>query len=162
METRWIAMRLAASLIAVTLTVPLWLATPAWAEPFFFSTGSPDGRLGALSRPASPGKIETETADDFILQQTTVITGATMTGLIPLGTPLDHIGQVEIEIYHVFPVDSANPPSGHVPTRTNSPADVEIAGATRDSSRGTLSFKATLVSASFTVSNTVVNGINKV
>jgi len=76
----------------------VWLATPAWADIFSFSTGSPDGRLGALSRRPSVGKIETETADDFFLQQTTVITRATITGLIPLGTPLANITQVEVEL----------------------------------------------------------------
>jgi len=139
----------------------VWLATPAWADIFSFSTGSPDGRLGALSRRPSVGKIETETADDFFLQQTTVITRATITGLIPLGTPLANITQVEVELYHVFPLDSVDPPSGNVPTRVNSPADVEIDSATRDSSLRTLDFTPTLASASFTVANSVVNGINK-
>jgi len=114
-----------------------------------------------LSRRASFGKIETETADDFFLQQTTVITRATITGLIPLGTPLANITQVEVELYRVFPLDSVNPPSGNVPTRVNSPADVEIDSATRDSSRRTLDFTATLASDSFTVANSVINGINK-
>ena len=155
-------MRLRVSLIAATLSVGVWLATPAWAGPFFFSTGNPDGRLGALSRAASPGKLETETADDFILEQTTIITGATITGLTPPGTPLAHISNVEIELYHIFPQDSANPPSGNVPSRVNSPADVEIAAATRDESLGTLGFTASLLSGSFSVLNTVVNGINKV
>src|SRR6266436_2851983 len=154
-------MKLRVSLIAATLTVGMWLATPVWADTFFFSTGTPDGRLGALSRPASPGKLETETADDFLLTQTTVLTRATITGLIPLGTPLANISNVEVEVYHIFPQDSANPPSGNVPTRVNSPADVEIAAATRDSSLGTLGFTANLASASFSVLNTVVNGINK-
>src|SRR6266581_3065933 len=154
-------MRFRVSLIAATLTVGVWLATPAWADIFSFSTGSPDGRLGALSRRPSVGKIETETADDFVLQQTTVITRATITGLIPLGTPLANITQVEVELYRVFPLDSVDPPSGNVPTRVNSPADVEIDSATRDSSLLTLDFTATLASASFTVANSVVNGINK-
>lgn len=154
-------MRFRVSLIAATLTVGVWLATPAWADIFSFSTGSPDGRLGALSRRPSVGKIETETADDFFLQQTTVITRATITGLIPLGTPLANITQVEVELYHVFPLDSVDPPSGNVPTRVNSPADVEIDSATRDSSLRTLDFTPTLASASFTVANSVVNGINK-
>jgi hypothetical protein len=46
-----------------------WLTTPAWAAVFSFSTGNPDGRLGALSEQASSenNQIETETADDFIL-----------------------------------------------------------------------------------------------
>ena len=105
---------------------------PAVADPFSFSTGDPDGRIGTVSRPAAAGQLETETADDFILSNPTSITQATFTGLIPLGTPLSSITNVEIEFYHVFPVDSANPPSGNVVTRNNSPADVEIAAATRD------------------------------
>src|SRR5439155_19198578 len=44
--------------------------------------------------------------------------------------------------------------------RANSPADVEIDAATRDSNDSTLSFIATQIS-SFTVLNTVINGINK-
>jgi len=155
-------MRLQMSLIAATLIVGVSLVTPAWAAPFFFSTGNPDGRLGAVSRPASPGKVETETADDFVLTQTTVINRATITGLIPLGTPLANISNVEVELYHVFPQDSANPPSGNVPTRVNSPADVEIDAATRDGNNGTLDFTASLLSANFVVLNTVVNGIHKI
>jgi len=154
-------MRLRVSLIAVTLSVGMWLATPASADTFFFSTGTPDGRLGALSRPASSGNLETETADDFLLTQTTVITRATITGLISPGTPLANVSNVEVELYHVFPLDSANPPSGNVPTRVNSPADVEIAAATRDGSLGTLGFTATSLNGSFSVLNTVVNGINR-
>src|SRR5436190_1878092 len=103
---------------------------PAAADAFTFSTGDPDGRIGTLSRPTSPGLIQTETADDFVLTAQTSINQATFTGLIPSGTT---ITRVEIEFYHVFPTDSANPPSGNVFTRNNSPADVEIAAATRDS-----------------------------
>lgn len=89
-------MRLRFSFLSATITIGVWLATPAWTATFFFSTGNADGRLGALSRPASPGKIETETADDFLLQQTTAITRATITGLIPAGTPLHNISEVEV------------------------------------------------------------------
>jgi hypothetical protein len=156
-------MRLRTSLAAATLAFGLYLATPAWAATFFFSAGNPDGRLGALSRRPGIG-LETETADDFILTQTTVIDRATITGLIPAGTPLSSISNVEVELYHVFPLDSANPPSGNVPTRVNSPADVEIDSATRDGSDGTLSFTASLPSGSFAVAvdNTVVNGIHPI
>src|SRR5215469_15147703 len=125
------------------------------------STGNPDGQLGALSRRPSPGKLETETADDFILTETTVISSATIAGLIPLETPLSNISDVEVEIYHVFPTDSVNPPSGNVPTRMNSPSDVEIASATRDGIAGTLHYTATVLNSHFNVANTVVNGINK-
>ncbi len=149
------------ALAVVAFGTAVWLARPAYAAPFFFSTGNPDGRLGALSQPPNGGKLETETADDFILTDTTVIRGATILGLIPSGaTPAD-IENVEVEVYHVFPADSVNPPSGNVPTRANSPSDVEIDSATRDGSSGTLTFTATLVSSSFSVANTVVTGINK-
>jgi hypothetical protein len=127
---------------------------------FFFSTGNPDGKIATLSRPASPGNIETETADDFVLTQPTQITSATFTGLLPLGAPLTSVTQVEIEFYRVFPNDSMNPPSGNVPTRMNSPADNEIASATRDSLAGTLSFTPGILSPSFMAANSVVNGIH--
>ncbi len=136
----------------------LLIAQLATAATFSFTPGDPDGKVGALSRRASPGKIETETADDFVLQQTTIINKATIKGLLPADTDLRDIKDVEVEIYHVFPFDSA-PASGHVPSRTNSPSDVEIATATRDASAGTLKFSATVESASFSVDHTVVNGI---
>lgn len=134
------------------------LATPVWASPFFFTTGNADGRLGALSRSESAGKIETETADDFILAQTTVINGATVTGLI--NAPSANVSNVEVEVYHVFPLDSVIPPSGRVLSRVNSPADVEIDAATRDASAGTLTFTANRLATGFTVANSVVNGIH--
>jgi hypothetical protein len=149
------------ALLALTFSAAIWLATPAGAGSFFFSTGNPDGLLGALSRPPSPGELETETADDFILNDTTVITRATISGLLTSGAPPADIGNVEVEVYHVFPADSVNPPSGMVPSRANSPSDVEIDLATRDGSSGTLSFTATLLSPTFSVANTVVNGIFK-
>jgi hypothetical protein len=144
--------------IAVMTIIAASLTTPSWAAVFSFSTGSPDGKLGARSQQASSANpIETETADDFILSDATVINSATITGLIPLGAPLTSITNVEVELYHVFPKDSVNPPSGKVPTRVNSPADVEIGAATRDGSDGSLAFIQSLVNPSFMVSNTVVN-----
>jgi len=132
------------------------------ADPFFFSTGTPDGLIGTLSRPAGAAGIQTETADDFVLTRATTITQATFFGLLPVGSPLANITNIEIEFYRVFPVDSTNPPSGNVPTRVNSPSDVEIDDATREFAAGTLSFGASVVSPFFTVLNTVVNGINKI
>ena len=149
------------NLATAILMIGIGLAEPAWAEHFFFSTGNPDGRLGALSRRPSPGKIETETADDFALTETTVISQAVITGLIvPNTMALDSISQVEVELYHVFPLDSDTTRTIHVPTRVNSPADVEIDTATRDPLARTLSFSSTLLNPSFTVANSVVNGIN--
>jgi hypothetical protein len=150
-----------AFLLASAFSALLLLASQASADAFSFSTGDPDGKLGTLSRPASPAGIQTETADDFILTTPVVINQATFTGLLPTGAPLASITDVEIEFYHIFPVDSADPPSGNVPARANSPADVEIASATRDAIDGTLTFTPTLVAATFTALNSVVNGIHK-
>jgi hypothetical protein len=115
--------------------------------------------MGAASRRATPGKLETETADDFILQQTTVINRATIVGLVPAGTQPQAIKEVEVEVYHVFPLDSAFPPSGKVPSRINSPSDIEIDSATRAGNSGTLTFSASVLNANFTVANTVVNNL---
>lgn len=139
----------------------LLMLSPASAEPFFFSTGNPDGKIATLSSPATVGTLNTETADDFLVTNPIVINQATFTGLLPLGTSLGDISQVEVEIYHVFPVNSVLPPSGNVPNRTNSPSDVEIDSATRDSANGSLAFAATVVSANFSASNSVVTGIHK-
>jgi len=125
------------------------------------NTGDPDGKVGALSVPPSLTQKETETADDFDLKQLTVISGASIIGVIPAGTPLSDITNVEVEIYHVFPVDSNQKVSGNVPDRTNSPSDHEIGTATRDASKGTLAFRVTPLDSSFTVGETVINGINK-
>jgi len=37
----------------------LLLVSQASAASFSFSTGNPDGKIGTLSRPSSPGKIQT-------------------------------------------------------------------------------------------------------
>jgi len=149
------------SRIFAVLSVTALLTIPAAANKlFFFTTGNPDGQMATLSRVASTGKIQTETADDFFLtQSSTTLTQATFIGLIPTGLPLNSITEVEIEFYHVFPKDSG-PFDNRVTTRTNSPADVEIASATRDSAAGTLSFTATLLNPNFPAANSVVNGIN--
>jgi hypothetical protein len=146
--------------LGLTLLALILLPPRASASSFFFSTGSPDGFMGTLSRPASTGLIQTETADDFILSQCVVINQATFTGLLPLGAPPESINRVEVEIYHVFPVDSDTSRTPVVPTRTNSPSDVEIDDATRDSLDDSLSAIAAVVNPTFTALNSVVNGIN--
>jgi hypothetical protein len=168
MRTTRKAIKSRGSLIGAALALTACLATPLRAATFFFETGSPNGLLGALSRRPSPGKAETETADDFVLQETTVLTQATIFGLIPTGTPLENIRDVEVEVYHVFSLDSdvertSGPPmfsTARVPTRNNSPSDVEIDTATRARTAGTLTASAQVLDASFTVGSTVVNGIN--
>jgi hypothetical protein len=147
------------SRILAVLSLAAMLVVSAAASSFNFTTGSPDGKIATLSRVSSTGKIQTETADDFILGQTTALDHATFIGLIPVGSSLSSISQVEVEFYHVFPKDSG-PFDGRVTTRNNSPADVEIGSATRDSLAGTLSYNVTLLNPNFTAANSVVNGIN--
>jgi hypothetical protein len=137
--------------------VSCWLATPAKAGDFFFSTGDPDGKIATLSRTASPGKLETETADDFVTTAPTNITSATFTGLLVGGATPANVRDVEIELYHVFPVDS-NPPDNRVLTRMNSPSDNNFAAA--DGALGQLSFTTSVLNPNFTAANSVVNGIH--
>ena len=152
-----------ASILAICLSLSALLSLPprASASSFSFSTGAPDGLIGTLSRPASAGLVQTETADDFVLNECVLINQATFTGLLPLGAPLSSINRVEVEIYHVFPVDSDTNRTPAVVTRTNSPSDVEIDDATRDTLDGSLSANATVVNPIFSVLNSVVNNINK-
>ena len=147
----------------LALTALVFCGTAAAQEvQVLANTGNPDGKLGALSRPPSVNKVETETADDFFLRQTSVITGATITGLLKDGATLANIENVEVEIYNVFPVDSVNRGTDiAVPTRKNSPADNEIAGTRRALSDGTLVTRGITLNANFSVLNSVVTGINK-
>src|ERR1700675_780700 len=150
-------MTLRYSFDAVTLVCSL-ACLPAAADSFLFSTGNPDGKIATLSRIASPGKLETETADDFVTTAPTVINSATFTGLLVGGATPANVQNIEIELYHVFPLDSVNPPSGRVATRVNSPSDNNFAAA--DAKLGQLSFTVTVLNPNFTAANSVVNGIN--
>src|ERR671930_601258 len=75
--------------LASTASALLLLASQTAAGSFSFSTGDPDGKIATLSRPPSSDKIQTETADDFILSQGTFINQATFTGLLPSGASVD-------------------------------------------------------------------------
>ena len=85
-----------------------------------------------------------------MLTHSTSITSATFTGLAPAGAT---VGEVVVEIYRVFPLDSAVPPSGNVPSRVNSPSDVAF--AERDSATGSLNFTTGVLNANFTANNSV-------
>jgi hypothetical protein len=134
------------------------LTASVFAGPLFFSTGDPDGQMATASRPDGGGKIEIESADDFVLTQPTTITGAIFTGLLTGGTTVADIGEVRVEIYRVFPLDSDTTRTPAVPTRANSPSDVELSD--RDNASGNLSFTPSVLAPSFTASNSVLNGIN--
>lgn len=139
-------------------------ATPAGAVPFIFNNGSVNGLMASASRPASAGKYEIESADDFVLIDRTLVNTASFVGLLPVGTSLVSINNVRIEIYRVFPLDSnvtrtSGPPTFFttaVPTRVNSPSD--LAFDARDATGATLSFATTLLSSNFTVNNSVQPG----
>jgi hypothetical protein len=151
-----------------TLALVLGLGAPACADPFFFTTGNPDGRIGVASRPESAdlSKNEIEAADDFILTQQTLLYGAIFTGLMPPNFSLTDIGQINVEIYRVFPNDSDTTRTPNVPTRTNSPADVQFDGelalkaGNRSTSNGTLSFTFVVLQLQYPVGNSVINGIH--
>jgi len=146
--------------LGISATVLLsWFSTGSLtAASILFNTGSPDGKIATLSRPAGAGGLETETADDFILGQPAMVTNATFFGLLPTGALLSSITGVEIELYHVFPVDSVNPPDMRVLTRVNSPSDNQFAAF--DSALGQLSFSPSIVSQTFTAANSVASKIN--
>jgi hypothetical protein len=139
-------------------------AATVHAQPVLISTGAPDGRLGMATLPAGNGLVEHETGDDFLLTHASRLTSASFFGLLPSGLGTAGINRVAVEIYRVFPFDSdvgrtSGPPTfstSQVPTRVNSPGDVELV----DRSLGSgLSFTATLL-GSFSVDNSVVNGIH--
>src|SRR5215472_9265334 len=155
------------SMSAAKAAIPAFLigllpALPAAATQFFFTTGSPDGKIATATRPDT-GAFEIESADDFVLTSPTAITSATFTGLLTGANPT--IGQVVVEIYRVFPNDSnvgrtSGPPTfstANVPTRVNSPSDVAF--ASRDSAAvGELTFTANTLAATFTADNSVQPG----
>lgn len=139
--------------------VPLFCAfalaslCPANAQVYHFSTGNPDGAIATASGPPGPSQPGTETADDFVLVQETDITGGTFTGLLPANSTSANVGQIVLEIYRVFPLDSTSPASGTVPTRANSPSDVAFASL--DSTAGDLSVIVSTLSTNFSVANSV-------
>src|SRR5262249_34698729 len=86
------------------------------------------------------------------------INHATFTGLLPKGFSPEDIKAVRVEIYRVFPLDSNTTRTPKVPTRTNSPSDVEFVD--RDSADGNLSVGFQVIKPSFTAANSVLNGIH--
>ena len=127
---------------------------------FFFSSGTPDGLMATASRPSSSGKIEIETADDFITTASnTNLTSGSFFGLLPTGAATSTVSSINVEIYRVFPNDSDTVRTINVNTRANSPSD--IAFDSRDSAAGELAYTVGVLNSSFTAGNSVLNGINK-
>ena len=146
------------SRLAAALSI---LAAPsAWADdPFFFSTGAVTNAVGMASRPDLGGKTEIEAADDFVTAAPTTITLATFTGIVTSGTTASTIGEVDVEIYRVFPADSDTVRTPTVPTRTNSPSDVAFTDRS-SSVASEMTFASQTLAATFTAANSVLNGIH--
>jgi hypothetical protein len=140
----------------------LLTAMPAAADPFTFNTGAVTNLMATASRPSTGAPFEIESADDFAITSETKITSATFTGLLTGSTPT--IGEVVVEIYEVFPNLSnvgrtSGPPTfstNNVPTRVNSPSDVELDD--RSISGGDLTLTTHVVSPTFTALNSVQPG----
>ncbi len=133
----------------------LVFACPTYADTTIFNSGPPDGRIAMTSQIAGGGFAGSETADDFLLTQSAQITTAKFYGLI-LNGDATNINQVITEMYHVFPIDSTVPPSGNVPTRTNSPSDVAF--DSRDSSAAQLTYNVVTL-GTFSAANSVINNL---
>jgi len=144
---------------AITTTFPMNNTRPASpSSGFFFSTGDPDSLIATASRPEGRGKIETESADDFLLTSRTMLTEATFTGLLFHGGH-GAIREVAVEIYRVFSKDSDTTRVPQVPTRMNSPSDKAF--DTRSSKvLGQLRFSVEVIDPHFSAANSVINGIN--
>jgi len=129
-----------------------------------YNNDFPTSDMASATRPESTGKIEIESADDFLLPTGAHVTAATFTGLLPSGSANSDIANVRVEIYRVFPNDSdvgrtSGPPNfstSQVPTRVNSPSDVALLD--RSKSDGNLNFTTVLLNASFTAANSVQPG----
>jgi hypothetical protein len=158
--------------VALATALVAALAAPGNASSFFFNTGNPDGKMAAASRPNSAPSgtpsNEIETGDDFVVPNDTAsISSATFTGLLVNGATTANIGQVTAEIYRVFPNDSnvgrtSGPPTfstPQVPTRVNSPSDVEFASRSNtNSSPQNLTFTTMVLSNSFAAANSILPG----
>jgi hypothetical protein len=68
------------ALLLVLFVLLFFTQFPASADSLIINTGSPDALIAIASRPESPGKIEIEAADDFVLGGTTSVTGGSFVG----------------------------------------------------------------------------------
>jgi hypothetical protein len=154
-------------LLAVLALASTLSARPSAADSVLFSTNStPDNAMAMASRPGVGGKGEIEAADDFFTTSPVQIKSATFTGVVvPTSGAAPVIGEVVVELYHVFPLDSnvgrtSGPPTfstPQVPTRVNSPSDVEFDD--RDTAKGNLTVMTSNMGP-FTANNSVLNGIH--
>src|SRR5262250_2679457 len=117
-----------------------------------------EGRHSANTKPRPTGRTERRRTIMRVFTGLAVaaaifvgLLSATPAGAIPVAN------DVEIELYHVFPIDSDTTRTPNVITRVNSPSDNNFAAA--DGALGQLTFTTTVLNPSFTAANSVVNGI---
>ena len=140
--------------VLVLILVTFWPSRAA-ASSVLYSNLAVTGQVGTASRPSGPG-VEIESADDFVLTSAAKITGVSFIGLVPSLSALN-LAALDVEFYRVFPLDSNTVRTPNVTTRVNSPSDVEFADHTFTAAD---SLTTILINPSFTVSNSVLNGIN--
>jgi hypothetical protein len=118
---------------------------------------TPNNSMAVASRPSAPGVLEIESADDFVLNSSTILNSASFVGLnVPGVGGVNSPTDVVVEIYRVFPLDSNTARTPNVPTRTNSPSDVALMSA--DSAANELTFTTTVLNSTFTANNSVQPG----
>ena len=142
----------------VTVTIFYLLVSPAFGATIYNNLTTTNA-MGIATRPDSSGLTEIEGADDFFLSARTLITSASIVGVIVPGPTggSSSITDVVAEMYRIFPADSNAARIPNVPTRANSPSDVAF--DSRDSNlAGELSFTVSNLAANFTVLNTVQPG----
>ena len=138
----------------VVAVAGLAAAAGVQASPIVYNNLQVTNAMASASRPDTAG-FEIESADDFVLTQTTSIDHASFIGLFKAGTTgLPAVSQIRLEIYRVFPLDSDTTRTLHVPTRTNSPSDVALDAREFSS----LAFTTSVLSPTFTALNSVAPG----
>lgn len=130
-------------------------ASGASASSLLYSNLDFNTQMAARSDVNAVG-FETEAADDFLLSAPALITGVQFIGLVPSLSAVN-FNNLDVEFYRVFPNDSNTLRTPAVPTRNNSPSDVEFAD--RANAAGA-TITTTILNPTFTASNSVSNGIN--
>jgi hypothetical protein len=141
--------------LGFTSALALMLAVPAFADTLYNNL-TPNGLIGIASRP-DQAVFEIETADDFFLASQSLITSASFIGLIVPNTGATaSVSAINAEIYRIFPLDSNTARVPNVVTRVNSPSDVAF--DERESQSAELIFTTSVLSATFTVANSIQPG----
>jgi hypothetical protein len=144
------------TLACTALIAGALFGTPATGA-VIYNNLTPNNQMAVATRPESAGNFEIEAGDDFLLGNSqTFINTASFVGLAVPGTGSFSVSDVVVEIYRVFPLDSDTNRVQHVPTRMNSPSDVAF--DSKDSAASELSFNTSILSSTFTASNSVQPG----